>query len=177
MGRRKYILRRRKSIVVVILLLLIVFTQCITNRRKHDTKFGAINDILLTENTMIINFSIIMEKNESFEQGLSVQYKNIYNKSGGNVLYLHTTVVEKREEVDSLYWSVGTITADLTDVSRAVFTKSEGFKEKTLYVNEKAEITISIGRRRIYYIEVFIGEDSIEILRQGNLILGFDYFR
>jgi len=171
---------KRKSIIVVLFLLfvLVVFTQCITNRRKHDTKFGAIEDILLTENTMIINFSMIRGKNESFNSGLNIKYKNIRKKSGNNgYLYLYTrTVVEKWEEIDSLYWFMGTITADLTNIPRAVFTKSEGFKEKTFYVNEEAEITIS-GKGRICYIEVFIGEDRVEILRQGFLILGLDYFR
>jgi len=178
--RKSIIIKREIIIIIVILFLLFFFNQCITIK---DTAFGDIKNILLTENTIIINFSRVGLARRSFEEYLYIEFKNIYEKSGYRgkvILWLNSKVTEEweLEEKGGFYISKGTIIVDLTDVPRAIFAESEeNNMHKTLFINEEARFFIEEkgGGAGGYRVDVFIGEDKVEILRQRYFVRRWRY--
>jgi len=130
---------------------------------------------------MIIKFSIVEPMyNKGVKERIRIQYKNIWYNNLNSLVCLHldTKIVhEKKLDDYGLYYYMGTITVDLTNIPRAVFTDRADRMEKILYINEEAEIFLENESPNSggYRVDVFIGEDKVEILRQRYFVRRWRY--
>jgi hypothetical protein len=174
MGKRK-----PKQFVIFFLSfgLTVLFSCCVTHK---DTSWRAVEltGISWTENTIEISFLRVTEPDRELKEFFYVEYKNF----PGSV-YLHTKIVEEPHETG--YGYKGTMIVDLTDVPIAVLADVERFYndlgrliyKPSLVINEEARLRfeekgISTGG---LLVEVFIGENRIDILSQRYYIHRFRY--
>jgi len=139
------------------LIISLLFISC----QKDDM---TITDIILTEESMIINIKVIgWEKPGFYKVGPLFEYINIPP--------IMTFETEIKKEWQSKYKSTMQIVVNLKGVPRVVFNEEDelfdedGYYKRILYLFEEIEITINFIRSHLV-ANIFVEEDKVRIISQ-----------
>jgi hypothetical protein len=164
--------KRGKIIAVIVsLLLLFALARTCTSYLFSDNRSMVITDIILEEDSLTVRIETTNPE-YSFDMVL-ISYKN-------NPFMVGLIVETNVEEAIGLGKQIVTLTVDLTEVPRAIWEETEesflynehGYSKDILFINEEAELEIrafsqtGLNTKGIITADVFIGEDSIDILEQ-----------